>query len=112
VRRVAAVSLLLLQVVSVVYARFVPSRWLAWAPNDYAIGYKMQVRIHGQPLSPTEIAKRYSLLPEGVYENPAQNMIDIIRQNEQTYGRKEQAEVELAYRPNGGPVQEWRWPEK
>jgi hypothetical protein len=111
-RYIAAALLLLLQVVSVVHARFVPSRWLAWAPNDYAIGYKMQVHIQGRALSAAEIGKRYSLLAEGVYENPAQNMIDIIRQNEQTYGRKENAEVELAYRPNGGPVQEWQWPEK
>jgi len=110
-KQIAAICFLLLQIVSVVYARFVPSRWLAWAPNDYAIGYKMQVHIHGRPLSADEIGKRYSLLSEGVYENPAQNMIDIIRQNEQTYGRNEQAEVELAYRPNGGPVQEWRWPQ-
>jgi hypothetical protein len=111
-KQIAAIGLLLLQIVSVVYARFVPSRWLAWAPNDYAVGYKIQAKIHGQPLTAAEIGKRYSLLSEGVYENPAQNMIDIIQQNEQTYGRNEQAEVELAYRPNGGPVQEWRWPQK
>jgi hypothetical protein len=111
-RRVAGICLLLLQIVSVVHARFVPSRWLAWAPNDYAIGYRMQVQIDGRALSADEIGKRYDLLSEGVYENPAQNMIDIMRQRERTYGRNDQAEVMLVYRPNGGLAQEWRWPEK
>jgi hypothetical protein len=111
-KRTAAICFFLLQIVSVIYARFVPSRWLAWAPNDYANGYKMQVHINGRDLSANEIGTRYQLLPEGVYENPVQNLVDIIRQREQTYGRNDQAKVVLAYRPNGGPVQEWRWPEK
>ena len=107
-----AICLLLLQIVSVIHARFVPSRWLAWAPNDYAVGYELQVRISGRRLSGDEVGKRYELPSEGVYENPAQNLIDIIRQREQTYGRNDQAEVVLVYRPNGGSPQEWRWPEK
>jgi len=109
--RVAGICLLLLQIVSVIHARFVPSRWLAWAPNDYAIGYKMRVRIDGRALSAEEIGNRYHLLSEGVYENPAQNLIDIMRQREFTYGLQDHAEVELVYRPNGGLPQEWRWPE-
>jgi hypothetical protein len=111
-KRVAGISLLLLQIVSVVHARFVPSRWLAWAPNDYAVGYRMQVQINGRALSADEIGKRYYLPSEGMYENPVQNMIDIMRQRERTYGRNDHAEVKLVYRPNGGTPQEWRWPEK
>lgn len=109
--RWAGICLLVLQIVSVVHARFESSRWLAWAPNDYAVGYRMKVHIAGRDLSADEIGKRYQLLSEGVYENPAQNMIDILRQREQTYGRNDQAEVLLVYRPNGGLPQEWRWPE-
>ena len=111
-RRWAGFCLLLLQIVSVVHARFVPSRWLAWAPNDYAVGYRMQVHIDGRGLSFAEIWNRYQLHSEGVYENPIQNLIDIVRQRERTYGHNDQAEVVLAYRPNGGTPQEWRWPEK
>ena len=110
--RMAGICLLLLQIVSVIHARFVPSRWLAWAPNDYAIGYKMQVQIDGRALSADQIGNRYHLLSESVYENPVQNMVDIMRQREQTYGRNDHAEVVLVYRPNGGSPQEWRWPEK
>jgi hypothetical protein len=49
---------------------------------------------------------------EGLTENPAQNLIDIVRQLERTYGVNDHAQVELVYRPNGGSPQEWRWPEK
>ena len=111
-KRAAGICLLLLQIVSVVYARFVPSRWLAWAPNDYAVGYKIQVKMNGHELSADEVANRYRVPAEGVYENPAQNMIDIISQRERTYGRDDQSNVVLTYRPNGGPAQEWRWPER
>src|SRR5579863_10326454 len=109
-RTSAAMCLLLLQIVSVVHARFVSSRWLAWAPNDYAIAYKLQVQIDGRDFSADEIGKRYQLAPEGVYENPAQNLIDIVSQREKTYGRKDRAKAVLSYRPNGGAPQEWRWP--
>jgi hypothetical protein len=111
-RRSAGICLLLLQIVSVVHARFVASRWLAWAPNDYAVGYRMQVQIDGRALSADEIGNRYHVPSEGVYENPAQNLIDIVRQRERTYGGNDHAQVELVYRPNGGSPQEWRWPEK
>ena len=110
--RAAAICLLFLQIVSVIHARFVSSRWLAWAPNDYAIGYRLQVQVNGRNLSADEVRKRYALPPEGVYENPAQNLIDIVSQRERTYGRNDHAEVVLTYRPNGGLAQEWRWPEK
>lgn len=111
-RRSASMCLLLLQIISVINARFVSSRWLAWAPNDYAVVYRLQVQIDGRDLSADEIGKRYKLVSEGVYENPAQNLIDIVRQREQTYGRNDQAEAMLVYRPDGGAAQEWRWPEK
>ena len=110
--RSAAGICLLLQIVSVAHSRYVPSRWLAWAPNDYAVGYCLQVHIKGHGLSSDEIWKRYYLGPEGVYEEPVQNIMDIVRQREQTYGRNDQAEVLLIYRPNGGLPKEWRWPQK
>ena len=77
-KRLAAICLLLLQIVSVVHARFVTSRWLAWAPNDYALSYKIQAQVNGRELSTDEIGKRYHLPAEGVYENPAQNLVDIV----------------------------------
>jgi hypothetical protein len=111
-RRLIGIALLLLQVIAVLHARFVPSRWLgSWAPNDYAVWYRFQVRIGNRLLSPEEVGQRYALRAESVYENPVQNLIDIARQREQTYGRDDHAEVVLTYHQNSGPIEEWRWPE-
>ncbi len=109
-RRLAGIALLLLQLGSVAHARFVSSRWLAWAPNDYTTWYKLEVSVNGRPLSAPEIEKRYQLPAEYVYQNAVQNVMDIVRQYEQTYGCKEHARVVLVYRVNGKQTQEWRWP--
>lgn len=116
-RATVGIILLLLQLVAVAHARSVASRWLAaWAPNDYAVWYRLEVSTKGGPLSTDEVVRRYGLSGDqtgAVYQNPAQNMIDLIRQYEQTYGRNDQARVVLWYRPNGrGPIQVWRWPEE
>jgi hypothetical protein len=111
-RRTMGILLLLLQGVSAGHAQFVPSRWLAWAPNDYAVGYKLQVHVDGCDLSPRDIEIRYGLAAEQVYENPASNIMDIVAQRERTYGQGDHAEVLLIYRVNNEPPKEWRWPEK
>ena len=109
-RQAVGIVFLLLQLASMVHAQFVPSRWICWAPNDYAIWYRLDVRVNGHSLSPEEIENRYQLPGESVYQNPPQNIKDIIRQYEQTYGRKDQTEVNLLYREAGGPPQQWQWP--
>ena len=110
-RRLVGIVFLLAQVGAVIHARFVPSRWLgAWAPNDYAVWYRLQVRIHERPLSTDEVGQRYGLRAESVYEYPPQNLMDIVRQREQTYGHADNAQVVLTYHVNRGPTQEWRWP--
>jgi hypothetical protein len=111
-RRAIGILFLLLQGGSVVHAQFVSSRWLAWAPNDYAVWYRLQVHLDGRDLSPSEIERRYGLAAEQVYENPARNIMDIVEQRERTYDRDDHAEVLLIYRPNGEPPKEWRWPKK
>jgi hypothetical protein len=87
-----------------------PARWICWAPNDYATWYRLDVRVNGHALSPAQIEDRYQLPGEYVYQNPPQNIEDIIRQYEQTYGSKDQTQVNLLYREAGGPPQQWRWP--
>jgi hypothetical protein len=101
---------LLLQVANMVHARFVPARWICWAPNDYATWYRLDVRVNGRSLTPAEIEERYQLPGEYVYQNPPENIEDILRQYEQTYGKKDHAEVLLLYRVAGGPPQQWQWP--
>ena len=111
-RTTIGIVFLLLQFGPVVNSRFVDARWLAWAPNDYAVWYRLAVHMDGRDLTAEEIEKRYGLASEQVYENPARNIMDIVEQRERTYGRNDHAEVVLIYRPNGEPPKEWRWPEK
>jgi|SRR6516162_3864364 len=111
VRKTAGIVFLLAQVAVVVHSRFVPSRWLCWAPNDYAVQYQLQVSVRGLHLDPTDIQRRYHLPSEGWYENPAANIMDIVRQYEQTEGKNDTAQVLFSYRVDGGKTQQWQWPE-
>jgi hypothetical protein len=111
-RRVAAFCLFLVEIAGVVRARYVPTRWFSWAPNDYAVGYSLQVLLNGEALTPEQIGKRYNVSPSGVYENPVENLIEILTERERTYGRTDGAEVVLTYRPNGETPKEWKWPKK
>ena len=104
------VLFLLLQLGCVVYAHFGPSRYFAWAPNDYIVEFNLQVVVNGRVLSSDESSARYRLPGNGVYEFPAQHIIDAIQQYEQTYGREDHAQVLLTYRLNGGDKRQWRWP--
>jgi hypothetical protein len=106
------IALLVSQLALIGHARFTPARWLCWAPNDYATHFHLAVTVAGQPLSETEVMQRYRLKRSDWYENPPANLIDIVRQYEQTYGRSDGARVALAYRLNGRDEQTWEWPER
>jgi hypothetical protein len=112
VRYTAGSVFLLAQAALVVHAHFVPSRWLCWAPNDYAVEYQLHVKAYGRELNPAEVQTRYHVADHGWYENPAANIMDIVRQYEQTDGAKDAAQVLLTYRLDGGQTREWRWPEQ
>jgi len=70
------------------------------------------VKAHGRELNPAEIQTRYHVAEHGWYENPAENIMDIVRQYERTDGNKDTAQVKLIYRVDGGQNKEWRWPEQ
>jgi hypothetical protein len=110
VRSTIGIVFLLAQAALVVHAQLVPSKWLCWAPNDYAVEYQLHVTAQGRELNPTEVQARYHVADHGWYENPAANIMDIVRQYEQTVGAKDPAQVQLIYRVDGGPLQEWQWP--
>jgi hypothetical protein len=55
-RTAAGLALLLFQVVMIVYARFVPSRYFCWAPFDIQTEYKLRVTVNGRPLKSSEFA--------------------------------------------------------
>lgn len=116
-----AVAVLSLQAFAIVQQHLGPTRYFAWAPNDYIVEYSISVNVHGHDLTGTEIASRYRYLygtssasagaPEltGTFEFPPRQLIDELRQYEQTYGRADGARVVLTYTLNGSAPQTWTY---
>lgn len=109
-----AILFLLLQLGSVIYARFTQRRYFCWAPNDYVVEYQLEVKVHGQRLSPEQIRARYQIDPGHFWkvEHPAEHLIDNLAQYEKTYGRNDGAELRLTWKYNGHPeLRKWQWPQ-
>lgn len=109
-RTAIGVAFLLFQLVMIVYARFVPSRYFCWAPYDAQSEYTLDVVINGRPLTPQEIRRRYRRPKQGVDNRSIQHVIDIVEQYERTYGRSDHAQVVMKYRVNGKEETQWQWP--
>jgi hypothetical protein len=99
-------TFLMVQFVWMILSQFGSARWLCWAPNDYALEYQLTVLKDGQ-----RITGRYGIPDQGLYENPSQNIIDIIEQYERTYGRTDHVDVDLRYRNSGAPESHWHYPQ-
>jgi predicted ATP-grasp superfamily ATP-dependent carboligase len=105
-----AVAFLGAQLVSTLYAPFVPVRFFCWAPYDEHTRYSIDVTIAGRALAPDEIARRYRY-PQSTWEiRDIDNVISIVRQYEESYGAGEEARVALTYRTNGREQRTWTWP--
>ena len=109
-RTALAVSLLSLQVVGVVQARFSPARWFGWAMFHTYAPYRITVTIRGEALTPDQIAARYRIPAADVERRSIEHPIDIIRRFEETRGAADDARVTLRYHEGRGAEQEWRWP--
>lgn len=110
-RAVVAVGLAVLAAQSalVAYEHLGPTRYFAWAPNDYVVQYRLAATVDGHALSPAQVRHRYHLRPHGVWYFPAQHIIDDVQQYERTYGSRDQVRVTLVYRLNGHASRTWRW---
>lgn len=109
-RVTAAALLLALQVATIAHARFVSTRYLAWAPYDRITEYSLHAIVDGRLLSPPEIHRRYGLAALGTNNRSEAHVMTIVRQYEETYGRDDDAHVFLEYRVNGGELRRWQWP--
>jgi len=106
-KNIIGVGLLAFQVVMIVYARFVPSRYYCWAPRDSINEYKLSVDLNGQNLNREDIKKRYRIGQKGMDARSIQHVKDIISQYESTYGKNDQARILMTYTKNGGAPQQW-----
>jgi hypothetical protein len=111
-RAILAVSLLSLEVLGVIHARFSPTRWFGWAMFHTYAAYTIEVTLHGEPLTPGEIAQRYRLPAADVERRSIAHTIDIVRRLEETRRATDDARVTLRYREGRGAEQKWRWPER
>jgi hypothetical protein len=109
-RNLIATTFLVVQLIWVISAQTGPARYFCWAPNDYMTEYCLQASVKGRALSPEEVTRRYRLEQRGLYQDPAQHIMDIVRQYEQTYGRADHAQIIMTYRINGHENKKWRWP--
>jgi hypothetical protein len=105
----AGVAVLAVQVALVAYEHLGPTRYFAWAPNDYVVQYRLAATVDGRRLSPVAVRRRYHLAPHGVWYFPAQHIIDDVQQYERTYGSPDRVRVTLVYRLNGHGQKTWRW---
>jgi len=104
-------AFLLMQLVSIGYARFVPERFFCWAPYDAHSRYQVTIEVDGAQLSPDAIWDRYHYRANAWEPRSVYNLFSIIRQYESTYGKDENARVTVRYSINGHPERLWIWPE-
>ncbi len=90
-----------LQMISIVYTRFIPERFFCWAPYDQHSSYKIEVTIDDKSLTRQEVRKRYRYYAEGWEQRSIYNIINLVRQYETTYGKEDNAEVRISYTING-----------
>jgi hypothetical protein len=112
IRRAAVaigIAVLAVQVGLVAYEHLGPTRYFAWAPNDYVVQYRLTATVDGHRLSDAGVRSRYHLAPHGIWYFPAQHLVDDVQQYERTYGARDRVRVTLTYRLNGHAEQTWRW---
>lgn len=107
-RGALAWSILTLQAVSVLHARFDDGRYFCWAPHDSQNEYAISVSIDGRPLTAAEVERRYRIPARGVDPRAIAHVTRLVDQYERTVGAEDDAEVTVRYRVNGGPVHHWR----
>ena len=111
-RTLLGAVLLAFQIGMIVYARFVPSRYFCWAPMDSQNLFSVRVVINGRELSTDEIVSRYRQPQQGGNWQSIQHVKDKLQQYEETYGRTDNAKVEMTYTVNDGKEQFWEWPQR
>lgn len=98
-----------LQLISVLYARFIPERFFCWAPYDSHTLFETTVIINDTTLTQAEAEKRYKYKMKGWEQRSIDNVFSIIHQYESTYGLQDQALVFVTYSTNGKSQEVWQF---
>lgn len=106
---ILGILFLLAQLLSIIYARFIPERYFCWAPYDEHTLVETTVWVDGMKLSPDQANKRYRYLVNGWEPRSVHNVFDIIEHYESTRGREQNVRVEVVYATNGRDKKLWAY---
>ncbi|MHA7131489.1 hypothetical protein [Algoriphagus namhaensis] len=106
-RKCVLILFFLLQVVGVVMGLGSSSKFFAWVPYDELTTYQIHVEIEGRVLSTEEVQQRYLLQNPGRENRSIDHLFSILTQYERTYGKEQNARVEVSYSVNGRESQNW-----
>lgn len=109
IRFIIGMVFLVLQIGSIIYARFIPERFFCWAPYDTHVKFEVFVTIDGETLNPEDTAARYKYKMKGWEQRSIANIFSLISQYERTYGKTDNAQVLMKYSINGHEEKEWRF---
>ena len=108
-RFILGILFLVLQIASVVYARFIPERFFCWGPYDNQTNYNIAVTIDNKQLSLDEIHERYRYKSHGWEQRTIHNVFAYVSQYEATYGIDDNAKIVITYSTNGRAKQKWTY---
>lgn len=108
-RLVIGYLFLLSQLLSIIYARTIQERFFCWAPYDEHTYFEIIVKIEDEILSKEEIKNRYNYESIGWEPRSINNIFNIINQHELTYGKNDNALIEVKYSTNGKKEELWQW---
>ncbi|WP_179346369.1 hypothetical protein [Winogradskyella ursingii] len=106
-RQKIGVLFIVSQIALIIYARFVPERFFCWAPYDEHTYLDINVDVNGKKLSNEEIEKRYRYVSKGWEPRSINNVFNIVRQYESTYGKQDKTSVKIIYTTNGKEERIW-----
>lgn len=104
---ILGILFLLVQLISIIYARVIPERFFCWAPYDEHTYIEVFAEIDDIKLTKNEIQERYHYKSIGWEPRSIHNIINIINQYESTYGKEEKAIVQIIYSTNGRKNESW-----
>jgi hypothetical protein len=111
-RKIFIVAFFCLQLIGIVYSRFVDERYFCWAPFDQISMYEIEGNVNGVDFSREEIKKRYGLTTPGRENRSIHNVFGIIQQHERTYGKKDTVSINVTFSTNGKESKEWSFSTK
>ncbi len=106
-RKIAVISFFAIQFLIVLIATQTDQKYFAWVPYDEIAKYEIAVKLNGEELSPDQVRQRYKI-PKSGYENRSiAHLFSFLSQYEMTYGKDENASVEVIYSINGKDSKKW-----